>query len=214
MGLIVATAFFRVESDSELAGGFAITPTPSPTAPPPTRVRIESGPLGCVTTPWGGRDGYLPGAPYTDTLVGPEEPGQRLIVAGTLYAADCTTPLPGVVLEVWHADAQGRYDPVNFRARLVTDALGRYEFTTVRPSPYIAYSQFIPARIHYLLTYPSGATVATQIYFKGDPFLVRQIMSSTQKRLIRPLYTKQGAAGPVLYTSFDLAMAVDVPPAK
>ena len=211
IGLIIATTLFRVDSNSELARDFMMTSTPGPTAPPPTRVRIEAGPLGCVTTPWGGRDGYLPDAPYTDTLAPPDAVGQLLLVSGTVYTADCVTPLPGVEFAVWHADAEGAYDPRYFRARLVTDAAGHYEFRTVMPRPYIAYNQYIPARIHYLLTYPSGATVATQIYFEGDPFLVRQIMSSNQQRLIRSVVAESGPDGSVMHTTFDLVMAVDAP---
>lgn len=37
--------------------------------------------------------------------------GQRLLVSGTVYAADCTTPLAGASLQVWQTNADGEYGP-------------------------------------------------------------------------------------------------------
>lgn len=208
--LVVVTTLFRVGEDSELAASFAITamPTqiPTPTARP-TPVRIESGPLGCITTPWGGRDGYRPDAPLTTTLGAAAGYTDRLIVSGTVYAADCVTPLSGALLEVWHADANGSYDQSDFQARIFTDDAGHYEFTTIKPQPYLAYNQFIPARIHYQVSYPGAPTVATQIFFQGDPFLRREVTSSVQRRLMLPLTIEGG----ISRATFDVTLAVEPP---
>ena len=37
-------------------------------------------------------------------------PGRPLILTGTVFA-DCTTPAPGAVINVWQTDARGRYGP-------------------------------------------------------------------------------------------------------
>jgi catechol 1,2-dioxygenase len=60
---------------------------------------------------------YRFGAPFKAKLAGPDEPGQRLIIRGTAYAPDCSTPLPDTLLDIWQANAAGIYDtntPGNF----------------------------------------------------------------------------------------------------
>jgi catechol 1,2-dioxygenase len=209
--LIAVTTLFRVDEDSELAASFVLTatptqiPTPTATRPRPTRVRIEAGPLGCITTPWGGQDGYRPDAPVTTTLGISSVYTDHLIVSGTVYAADCVTPLAGALLEIWHTDANGSYEQSDFRARIFTDEAGHYAFTTMKPHPYLAYNQFIPAHIHYRVSYPGAPTVATQIFFQGDPVLRREVTSSIQRRLMLPLTVEEGLS----QATFDVTLAVE-----
>ena len=54
---------------------------------------------------------YNYGAPlFQRKLVGDDEPGEHLILSGTVYASDCSTPLPKTLIEIWQADAKGFYD--------------------------------------------------------------------------------------------------------
>jgi protocatechuate 3,4-dioxygenase, beta subunit len=110
--------------------------------------------------------------------------GERIIVTGRLL--DGTgRPLAGSLIEIWQANAAGRYrhrvdrwpaplDP-NFSGagRCVTDADGRYEFVTVRPGPYPWGNHpnaWRPAHIHFSLMGPAFAQrLVTQMYFPGDP---------------------------------------------
>ena len=85
---------------------------------------------------------YDPG-PNTSriTVAGPQEPGDRLVVSGTVYKADGATPAPAVVLYVYQTDHTGLYNahrgaPPRLRGWMRTDAQGRYEYSTVRPAPY------------------------------------------------------------------------------
>lgn len=71
------------------------------------------------------------------------EPGEALVVSGVVYAEDGVTPVPGIVLQVYHTDAKGRYsidgkDERNprLKGRMRTDAQGRYEFRTILPASY------------------------------------------------------------------------------
>ena len=94
-------------------------------------------------------------------------------------------PVDDGLVEVWQANAQGRYahardnhpaplDP-NFTGagRVVTDADGRYRFTTVKPGAYPWRNHpnaWRPAHIHFSLFGPSFATrLITQMFFPGDP---------------------------------------------
>jgi protocatechuate 3,4-dioxygenase beta subunit len=90
-------------------------------------------------------------------------------------------PCPGVKLEVWQANAAGRYthrhdrnpapiDP-NFDgyATVVSDAEGRYRFKTVKPGWYPVVANYSrPPHIHYDITGRYNRLI-TQMYFPGEP---------------------------------------------
>jgi protocatechuate 3,4-dioxygenase beta subunit len=112
--------------------------------------------------------------------------GERIIVAGRVLDED-GRPLPNTLLEVWQANAAGRYihkndqhnaplDP-NFRGsgRCVTDADGRYKFYSIKPGAYPWGNHpngWRPNHIHFSLFGPSFVTrLVTQMYFPGDPLL-------------------------------------------
>lgn len=218
VGLIAATTLFQVEDASEITSNLVestiLTPTTSPTAtiPRPTRVVIEAGPQGCITTPYGGREGHQPNAPFTTELTPPGVEGDRMIVSGTVYASDCETPLPGVLIEVWHADPDGQYYTASAsRGRVITDSKGRYKFTTIKPSPYMGIVKYIPAHIHFQVSYPNTPTLATQLFFEDDRFLLMHNISSAQRRLTRPITTKTGSDAPILHTTFDLVLTTPPP---
>ncbi|HWQ14777.1 MAG TPA: protocatechuate 3,4-dioxygenase subunit beta [Roseiflexaceae bacterium] len=115
---------------------------------------------------------------------GGEAIGQRIIVTGRVLDAT-GRPIPGTLVEVWQANAAGRYihrndqwpgplDP-NFLGigRCLTDAAGVYRFLTVRPGAYPWRNHpnaWRPAHIHFSLLGPSwGARLITQMYFPDDP---------------------------------------------
>ncbi|QQN73538.1 protocatechuate 3,4-dioxygenase subunit beta [Croceicoccus sp. YJ47] len=112
--------------------------------------------------------------------------GQRIVVSGRVLDED-GRPVPDTVMEIWQANAAGRYihakdswdaplDP-NFTGagRIVTDADGRYRFTTVRPGAYPwgnHKNAWRPAHIHLSLLGPAFATrLVTQMYFPDDPLI-------------------------------------------
>jgi len=115
---------------------------------------------------------------------GGEPHGERIIVAGRVTDED-GRPLPDTLIEIWQANAAGRYlhewdqhpaplDP-NFSGggRCVTDAQGHYRFTTIKPGAYPWGNHangWRPAHIHYSLFGPAFATrLVTQMFFPGDP---------------------------------------------
>jgi protocatechuate 3,4-dioxygenase beta subunit len=106
--------------------------------------------------------------------------GQQLAVSGTVYQADCRTPLAGASIEVWQANAAGEYGPGQgtgderccyLAAALRTDARGRYRFETVRPGHYKGEERPPPAHIHFEIRHPDAAGVLTELLFEGDPWL-------------------------------------------
>jgi catechol 1,2-dioxygenase len=135
---------------------------------------------------------YRFGAPFQMRLAGPDEPGDRLILTGTVFSSDCQTPLSGALIEVWQANKAGLYDtnkPGNFaevsafhlRGMLYTNEKGQYEIETIVPGRYPIppnlpglerYAGLTrPAHIHFRVMESLHVPLTTQLYFKGDPFL-------------------------------------------
>lgn len=110
--------------------------------------------------------------------------GERIIITGRVTDGD-GRPIRNGLVEVWQANAAGRYtherdrhpaplDP-NFSGagRTMTDENGEYRFVTVKPGAYPWKNHpnaWRPAHIHLSLFGESFASrLITQMYFPGDP---------------------------------------------
>jgi len=139
-----------------------------------------------VTGPLLGSDIVRPGVCDLTRQSTGDALGERIIVGGRVTDED-RHPLADTVIEVWQANAAGRYrheadthdaplDP-NFTGcgQVLTDSEGRYRFVTIRPGEYPwrnHYNAWRPAHIHFSLFGPAFATrLVTQMYFPGDPLL-------------------------------------------
>lgn len=105
----------------------------------------------------------------------PVADGEQIVVRGSVVSLD-DRPLAHVVVEVWQACANGRYnhpqdrndrpiDP-NFQywARMVTSEDGSFSFRSIQPGKY-------PARtphIHYRIIAPNQPELVTQMYFENQ----------------------------------------------
>jgi protocatechuate 3,4-dioxygenase beta subunit len=110
--------------------------------------------------------------------------GERITVSGRVLGSD-GKPLRGQLVEIWQANAAGRYahevddhdaplDP-NFSGagRCLTDDEGRYRFVTVKPGAYPWKNHpnaWRPNHIHFSV-FGRAVTerLVTQMYFPGDP---------------------------------------------
>jgi protocatechuate 3,4-dioxygenase beta subunit len=142
---------------------------------------------------------------------GGEPLGERIIVHGRLLGDD-GRPIRNALIEVWQANAAGRYlhdvdqhsaplDP-NFSGagRVLTDGEGRYRFTTIKPGAYPWRNHpnaWRPAHIHFsVFGRMFTQRLVTQMYFPGDPlFEFDPIFNSVPDPASREL----------LIASFDLA---------
>lgn len=112
--------------------------------------------------------------------------GERIIVTGRVLD-DNNKPVPNALVEVWQANACGRYihkgdqhdaplDP-NFRGsgRILTDSNGEYRFTTIKPGAYPwgnHHNAWRPPHIHFSIFGTNFVSrLVTQMYFPGDPLL-------------------------------------------
>jgi protocatechuate 3,4-dioxygenase beta subunit len=115
----------------------------------------------------------------------PGEPlGERIIVHGRVLDDD-GRPVPDTLIEIWQANAAGRYmhdldrhpaplDP-NFSGagRCLTGADGSYRFVSIKPGAYPwknHHNAWRPAHIHFSLFGRAFVQrLVTQMYFPGDP---------------------------------------------
>jgi protocatechuate 3,4-dioxygenase beta subunit len=137
--------------------------------------------------------------------------GERIVVHGRLLDSR-GRPVPNSLVEVWQANAAGRYahaadrhpaplDPhFTGAGRALTDSEGRYRFVTVKPGAYPwgnHHNAWRPAHIHFsLFGTEFSERLVTQMYFPGDPlFKFDPIFNSV----------RDPAARERLVCSFDLA---------
>jgi protocatechuate 3,4-dioxygenase beta subunit len=137
-----------------------------------------------VTGPLFGQDRVQAGDNDLTQHAGGDAVGQRIIVHGRLLDSD-GRPVPDALLEVWQANAGGRYrhvvdqwpsplDPhFSGLGRTVTDSLGRYRFTTIKPGAYPWRNHpnaWRPAHIHFSVFGRAFVQrLVTQMYFPDDP---------------------------------------------
>ena len=168
------------------AGGAASAPTAATPygmpAPEVARPSLKGEPsTGCIETasniegPY-----YRAGAPLRTDLADAATKGTRIVVHGRVLATDCETPIAGAVIDLWQADAEGRYDndghtgrvpgPLMLRGKQSSTAEGMYAFRSILPGHYLNGPQYRPAHVHAKVSAPGYRTLTTQLYFDGDPY--------------------------------------------
>ena len=140
-----------------------------------------------LTGPVYGHDGIRPGDDDLTKQHAGEPLGERILVHGRVLDED-GRPVPNTLVEIWQANACGRYIhkrdqhpaplDANFTGagRTATDAQGRYKFITVKPGAYPwgnHSNAWRPAHIHFsLFGHSFLCRLVTQMYFPGDPLMV------------------------------------------
>ena len=132
--------------------------------------------------------------------------GEPCLVRGRVLSLD-GQPLAGATLEVWQADADGKYD-VQYedlphpRARgvLQADAQGRFEFHTIVAEPYpiptdgpvgdllraTARHPWRPAHLHFMVRASGHETLVTHVFRDGDTYLDSDAVFGVRQSLVAP----------------------------
>jgi catechol 1,2-dioxygenase len=152
---------------------------------------------------------YLPGAPWLDgppyvLPQRPDEPGVPLVFHGRVTTNN-GEPLAGVELDLWHADAAGRYSQIhpgvpewNLRGRFRGDDEGRFEVRTIAPAPYeipkdgptrtvlsaLGRHCFRPAHLHVKLRHEYFGERTSQLYFEGGEYLDSDVANAVRGELV------------------------------
>jgi protocatechuate 3,4-dioxygenase beta subunit len=113
--------------------------------------------------------------------------GEKLLVTGRVSGVPDCKPLSGALVEVWQADARGKYtlftlgkkddERCLLRASIRTDSEGRYNFRTILPGEYPGR----PRHIHYRVSQQGYATLVTQIYFAREHGVPDSLVVSTAR---------------------------------
>jgi protocatechuate 3,4-dioxygenase alpha subunit len=133
--------------------------------------------------------GWCTGAAIAD----PEVDGDRVVISGRVLDGD-RAPVADALLEIWQADALGRFGPPGFRGfgRVATDAAGAFRIATIRPggvdgqAPHLVISLFARGLLCRLLT---------RMYFPGDALAADPVLARVPEARRATLIARQGAGG-------------------
>jgi protocatechuate 3,4-dioxygenase alpha subunit len=117
-----------------------------------------------------------------DRVVAPGCPGQHLRIRGRVLDGD-GVPVPDALVEIWQADAHGRYahpddtsevpSTPGFRGfgRVPTDAEGRFQFLTIKPGPVADPRGGLQAPHLLVSVFMRGLLkrLVTRVYFPDEP---------------------------------------------
>jgi protocatechuate 3,4-dioxygenase alpha subunit len=130
-----------------------------------------------------------------DRVASENQPGEHVTLRGEVLDGD-GRPVTDALLEIWQADAAGRYGQRGFPdfGRVPTDAQGRFQFQTIKPgtvadplggrqAPHLLVSIFMRGLLKRLVT---------RVYFPDEPqnaddFVLRQVPVERQRTLISRL---------------------------
>ena len=129
---------------------------------------------------------------WSTQIAPPSEPGERLVVTGTIYQEHGATPASGVLVYVYHTNNHGVYPKRGdergnarnhgyLRGWMRTDSEGRYRFETIRPAPYETHGGE-PAHIHYTIQAPGGKEYwLNAAWFSDDPRVTAENRAALQR---------------------------------
>jgi hydroxyquinol 1,2-dioxygenase len=134
--------------------------------------------------------------------------GDKLLVEGSVRRLG-GAPLAGAVVDTWQTDGDGQYElqgadglhHLAGRARLRTDAEGKFWFRSVIPASYpipddgpvggMLRAQgrhpFRPAHVHFMVGHPGCETLVTHLFLAGDPYLDSDVVFGVKDSLIQKL---------------------------
>lgn len=165
----------KAQSDTASRGDTdAVTPSETET-PASQETDTATASPSCVETP-ADIEGpfYRADAPERADIVRAGDTGRALTLSGRVLAGDGCTPPPNAVVDVWQADPMGVYDnatdAMDYRARVVCDADGRWSLRTFEPGRYLNGAQYRPAHLHVKVWVDGVERLTTQLYFPGDPY--------------------------------------------
>lgn len=181
---------------------------------------------------------YVAGAPLSRGMARLDdgsEDGETLVMTGRVLTID-GRPIPGAIVDVWHADTMGNYSffdptqsPYNLRRRIETDAEGRYRFRSIMPRGYgcppdgptqqllnqLGRHGQRPAHIHFFASAPGHRQLTTQINIAGDPLVHDDFAFATRDELIPDVVRHHtpteharalGVEGPFAEIHFDFVL--------
>jgi hydroxyquinol 1,2-dioxygenase len=130
--------------------------------------------------------------------------GEPTYFSGRVRALD-GKPIAGATLDLWSTDGAGWYDVqlqgekgMRARAKIKTDADGRYRFWTIKPVSYpiptdgpvgkmllkMGRHPYRPAHTHMIVSAPGYETVTTHVFVEGDSYLESDAVFGVKNSLV------------------------------
>ncbi|MGW6097614.1 dioxygenase family protein [Streptomyces sp. NPDC055157] len=143
-------------------------------------------------------------------------PGSPLFFEGRVVNRE-GAPVTGAAVDVWHSDAEGRYDvdvpgqvDPAMRALFWADETGHFSFRSIRPSSYpipgdgpvgelmsaTSRSLMRPAHVHLLIEAPGFQRVTSMLFPSDDPYLDTDPVFGVKESLVESYDTYTADAGP------------------
>src|SRR6202048_276309 len=163
-------------------------------------------------------------------------PGERMFVQSRVTDLN-GKPLAGVPVDIWHADDDGYYDSQkpdyetagpSSRARVVTEADGRFSFRPILPCSYpiptdgpvgemilqVRRHAMRPAHVHFLVNAPGHEPLITHVFMDGDKYLDTDVVFGVKSDLIAKIEKRSDptmpdgkpAAGPWHLMTYDFGV--------
>ena len=128
--------------------------------------------------------------------------GEDVWVSGRVLGTD-GKPIPGAVLDIWQAKADGIYDVqteggFELRGRVKANAKGDYAFASYKPKFYsipmdgpvgdliraTTNNHMRPAHMHAIVSAPGYQQVITHVFVEGDPYLDGDAVYAVKNSLV------------------------------
>jgi hydroxyquinol 1,2-dioxygenase len=149
---------------------------------------------------------FVEGAPSFDLGedVANGAPGIPCLVRGTVRGLD-GEPVPGAEIQVWQADAEGKYDvqregleAQQARGVLHANGKGQYHFRSILAEAYpipddgpvgemlraTGRHPWRPAHLHFMITAPGYERLITHVFRNGDPYLDSDAVFGVRQSLV------------------------------
>jgi protocatechuate 3,4-dioxygenase, alpha subunit len=147
--------------------------------------------------------------------------GERIVVEGRVIDGD-GAPVPDACVEVWQANAAGRYNhpddtqndkPLDPKfhgfGRAATDAEGRYRIDTIRPGPVPGRGNALQAPHINVALFARGLLkhLCTRVYFADEPANATDpLLSSIEDGAVRGTLLARPEGGDPMRYRFDIVM--------
>lgn len=161
--------------------------------------------------------------PGLATLVGPAARGEHLRIEGRVFDGN-RDAVTDALIEIWQANAEGRYDhpedtqgkplDAHFRGfgRAATNDAGWYRFETIKPGPVPGLDAALQAPHINLAIFARGLLkrLATRIYFPEEPLNATDpVLNSVPPERRNTLIAIAGSPLPIRILRFDLILQGD-----
>jgi protocatechuate 3,4-dioxygenase beta subunit len=175
---------------------------------------------------------WSPNAPFRElggSIIQDPHQGHVALMHGTVTDMVTRKGIPGVVVDIWQASSNGKYDfqdpenqtDNNLRGKFRTDENGQYYFYCLKPTAYslptdgpagvllklLDRHPMRPAHIHLMISREGYIPITTQIFPKDDPYLTTDSVFAVKDDLVVDFKPLQGDPNAKLELEYNIVLA-------